>query len=86
MYYLKLFDNHSSYEDFVSGDTMERPNVSHCILENEVHYNPDKFFLTPKQLVEYTHSFLTSTYEKFFMHRQEQTDPEIKLHYSLICE
>ena len=39
MYYLKLFQNHSEYETFVSGDTMVRPNVSHCIQENDVHYN-----------------------------------------------
>lgn len=37
---LKLFQTHSDYETFVSGGTMVRPNVSHCITENEVHYNP----------------------------------------------
>ena len=40
MDYLKLFENHSEYETFVSGGTMVRPNVSHCVSENEVHYNP----------------------------------------------
>ena len=40
MDYLKLFQNHSEYEAFVSGGTMEKPNVSHCVEENEVHYNP----------------------------------------------
>ena len=39
MYYLKLFENHNNYEDFVDGGTMEKPNVSHCVQENEVHYN-----------------------------------------------
>lgn len=39
MEYIKLFQNHSNYEDFVSGGTMVRPNVSHCIQENDVHYN-----------------------------------------------
>ena len=39
MKYLKLFDNHAEYEGFVSGETMVRPNVSHCVQENEVHYN-----------------------------------------------
>lgn len=39
MKYLKLFENHSQYEDYVaSGLTL--PNVSHCIQEIEVHYNP----------------------------------------------
>lgn len=38
MYYLKLFQNHSDYQNFVSGSTMLNPNVSHCAEENEVHY------------------------------------------------
>lgn len=40
MKYLKLFDEHSDYQDFSSGGTMVLPNVSHCISENHVHYNP----------------------------------------------
>ena len=40
MEYLKLFDNHAEYEGFVSGGTMVRPNVSHCVQENDIHYNP----------------------------------------------
>ena len=40
MEFLKLFQNHGGYQDFVSGGTMVKPNVSHCISENEVHYNP----------------------------------------------
>lgn len=39
MEYIKLFQNHSNYEDFVSGGTMVEPNVSHCVSENEVHYS-----------------------------------------------
>ena len=42
MKYIKLFENHSNYEDFVSGGTMEKPNVSHCVEENEVHYSQKK--------------------------------------------
>lgn len=40
MDYLKLFQNHSEYENFVSGGTMLKPNASHCVSENEVHYSP----------------------------------------------
>lgn len=40
MYFIELFENHTEYENFASGGTMELPNVSHCIQENEVHYNP----------------------------------------------
>ena len=50
MKYLKLFENHTEYEGFVSGGTMVKPNVSHCVQENEVHYNPrtwaDEYFTT----------------------------------------
>ena len=39
MKYLKLFETHSEYEEAkASGLTL--PNVSHCIQEAEVHYNP----------------------------------------------
>lgn len=40
MEYLKLFENHSQYEDFVQSEDYLRPNVSHCIEQNEMHYNP----------------------------------------------
>lgn len=83
MKYLKLFDNHAEYEGFVSGETMVRPNVSHCVQENDIHYNTKPYTLTPKQLAEYTHSFLMSTNEKFFMHRQEHMEEE---GYGNICE
>ncbi len=43
MKYLKLFENHSQYVGCVLGGTMMKPNVSHCINENEVHYNPLKW-------------------------------------------
>lgn len=38
--YIKLFNNHQEYEAFTSTDKFIRPNVSHCIEENDVHYNP----------------------------------------------
>ena len=38
MKYLKLFANHSDYNTAKS--SLDKPNVSHCIQEHEVHYNP----------------------------------------------
>lgn len=38
MKYIKLFGNHSGYTEYVNGE-VTRPNVSHCIQENEVHYD-----------------------------------------------
>ena len=41
--YLKLFENHAQYDTFIGGggDTpFVKPNVSYCVQENEVHYNP----------------------------------------------
>lgn len=41
--YIKLFENHSQYETFIGGggdSPFIKPNVSYCIQENDVHYNP----------------------------------------------
>ena len=38
--YLKLFNEHSDYEAFRETSDFLKPNVSHCITENHVHYNP----------------------------------------------
>lgn len=38
MKYLKLFTSHSDYDTAKS--SLDRPNVSLCATENEVHYNP----------------------------------------------
>lgn len=40
--YLKLFENHAQYEEYISGKGAVIPNVSHCIQEVEVHYKPKK--------------------------------------------
>ena len=37
--YLKLFDTHAEYETFIQTD-YDKPNVSYCEDNNEVHYNP----------------------------------------------
>lgn len=37
--YLKRFTNHTSYEAYMSGDVI-LPNVSHCLEEKDVHFNP----------------------------------------------
>lgn len=83
MDYLKLFQTHQEYEEFVSGGTMVRPNVSHCVADNEVHYNAKPCTLTPKQLVEHVHSFMVSKDEKFLQYRQEHMEEE---YYENICE
>lgn len=38
--YVKLFKDHSGYTDFVKSEEFLIPNLSHCILEEDVHYNP----------------------------------------------
>ena len=37
--YLKQFTNHSQYESYIATD-YAKPNVSYCVQQNEVHYNP----------------------------------------------
>jgi hypothetical protein len=38
--YLKLFNTHSEYEEYIDGDNVFLPNVSHCKQQGDVHYNP----------------------------------------------
>ena len=38
--YLKLFNTHTEYQAFTQTSDFIKPNVSHCVQENEVHYNP----------------------------------------------
>jgi hypothetical protein len=38
--YLKVFETHEEYEEYITGDTMVTPNVSYCEDVNDVHYNP----------------------------------------------
>ena len=40
MKYLKKFNNHNNYSDFTQTADFVKPNVSLCVEENEVHYNP----------------------------------------------
>ena len=61
--YLKLFETHTQYDTFIrgGGDTpFVRPNVSYCIAENEVHYNPtwDNEYLTFVALENTTFTFI----------------------------
>ena len=38
--HLKLFQAHSEYSAFINTEDFIKPNVSYCVSENEVHYNP----------------------------------------------
>ena len=38
--YLKKFENHSQYENYMDGGGVALPNVSYCVTEGDVHYNP----------------------------------------------
>ena len=42
--YLKLFNNHTQYETYIQTNGIIRPNVSHCVSEKEMHYNPIQYF------------------------------------------
>ena len=37
--YIKKFDTHSDYEDFIETEDFIKPNVSYCVNDVEVHYN-----------------------------------------------
>ena len=38
--YIKLFNTHAEYEAFIQTNDFIKPNVSHCVQEDDVHYNP----------------------------------------------
>ena len=48
--YIKLFNNHAEYTAFTQTDDFIKPNVSHCVQQNEVHYNP---WTDPRLIVKY---------------------------------
>ena len=48
MKYLKLFTNHSDYN--TAKNSLDKPNVSYCEQQNEVHYNP---WEDPRLIVTY---------------------------------
>ena len=64
--YLKLFENHTQYETFIGGGGVTpfvKPNVSYCVQENEVHYNPRTWadeYLTFVALEDGTFTFAPS--------------------------
>lgn len=59
MEHIKLFNTHTSYIEYASGGGMLRPNVIHCLEENEVHYRPsiEVEYLTFIPLEDGTFSF-----------------------------
>ena len=60
MKYLKKFSNHSDYNTFTGSTEFIKPNVSHCIQENDVHYNPREDEPTPKWIATYSDSHTES--------------------------
>lgn len=74
--HLALYSNTTTYNYELSNGTIIRPNVSYCEDTLEVHYNPNIYVLTPKQIVESAYSFIRSFYEKFLIHKQEHESSE----------
>ena len=46
--YITLFDTHSDYETYINGQNKTLPNVSYCIDNNDVHYNPQLSYIVAK--------------------------------------
>lgn len=75
--YIKYFDNHTEYEEFKASKDFVKPNVSHCVAENDVHYTAykpeeptDDFFNLEYTLEE---GLTTATVYGVFLHRGEIT-------------
>ena len=52
--FLKKFTTHSGYSTYINGQDAILPNVSYCVDNNDVHYNPyvPKTYLTAKLTTE----------------------------------
>lgn len=50
--YLKVFETHEEYEEYITGDTMVTPNVSYCEDMEDLHYNPYESILVATFNVE----------------------------------
>lgn len=78
MKYLKSFENHSQYETFTQSDGFIKPNVSHCIEEDEEHYTPYTYadeYLTFDALEDGTFTFT--------LNKEVSTDEVQSISYSL---
>lgn len=42
---LTLFEDHSGYVEYVQSEDFTMPNVSYCVEQNEVHYNPENLLM-----------------------------------------
>ena len=65
--YLRQFDTHQDYLDFLESEDYLEPNVSYCSDQNEVHYNPyvhdySKDYFTTKALENGSISFTIPAY------------------------
>ena len=61
MEYLRLFENHSGYTEFKNSINFIKPNVSHCIEQNEMHYSPKIPYITININAEATENFTIAT-------------------------
>lgn len=70
--YLKKFENHSNYETYINDDTTKiLPNVSYCINEKDIHFNPkpinySKRYLTFLALEDSSFTFVSENYSIYY--------------------
>ena len=48
---IKLFETHAAYNTYINGQDKVLPNVSYCVDNNEVHYNP--LFIENRLIITY---------------------------------
>lgn len=65
--YIKKFDTHSDYEDFIETEDFIKPNVSYCVDNIEVHYSSA---YDPKLIVRY---YATSNPTQLYMYMNQQS-------------
>ena len=75
--HLKLFERHSEYETYINGSDKLLSNVSYCIDNNDVHYNPLPIYLTPKEILTYIFNLQKGIQEKYNYNITEEEQEEL---------
>lgn len=51
--YIKRFKTYDKYQEYINDENRILPNLSYCEENNDVHYNPSPFYLTPKEILTF---------------------------------
>ena len=75
--YITLFNNHSDYNVYITGQDMVLRNVSYCQNENEVHFNPSIVYVSSKEILTYIFNLQKGIQEKYNYNINDEQEEEL---------